>query len=331
MITIINKNLLNKIYKEIKKYNEIVIARHVGPDPDAIASQIALRDSILATFPEKKVYAVGAGVAKFKSYGNLNRVNYNELTKSLLIVLDVPNMNRIDGIENLDYKAILKIDHHPKEDIKAEVEWVDERKSSTCQMVAELILYTKLKLTTKVAENLFLGIVSDSERFSLKNTTYETFDTVKELIKQSNIDFTSLYEILYTRPYNEYKFIAYITNNMTIDENKLGSIKISDAVLKEYNVDLATPSNLINNYNFIEELLVWIFITEDVKNNQYKISIRSRGPVINKIANNYNGGGHKFACGARLNTMAEVDNLIKDLSLACREYEENTKLSEEKI
>lgn len=304
-----------------------MIARHVGPDPDAIASQIALRDSILLTFPNKKVYAVGAGVAKFRNYGNLNHPNYEELTKPLLIVLDVPNMSRIDGIDNLNYDNILKIDHHPKEDIVAYVEWIDEKKSSTCQMVTELILNTKLKLNAKTAENLFLGIVSDSERFSLKNTTYETFDTVKELLKQSKIDFTSLYDILYTRPFSEYKFIAHITNNLVIDENKLGYIKISDTDLKNFNVDVSTPSNLINNYNFIEELLVWIFITEDVKNKQYKISIRSRGPIINKIANNYNGGGHKFACGARLQNMEDVDNLIKDLSAACKEYE-NKELQE---
>ena len=329
MIKIINKNTLNKIYKLIKKYDEIVIARHVGPDPDAVASQIALRDSIKLTFPNKKVYAVGVGVSKFKYYGTLNHPNYEELNKPLLIVLDVPNMSRIDGIEDLNYDNILKIDHHPKEDIKGIIEWIDEKKSSTCQMVTELILNTKLKLNDKIAENLFLGIVSDSERFSLKNTTYETFDTVKELLKVSKIDFTSLYDILYTRPFIEHKFIAFITNNLIIDKNGLGYIKISDQDLKEYNVDLATPSNLINSYNFINELLVWIFITEDIKNKQYKISIRSRGPIINKIANNYNGGGHKFASGARLNTMEEVDNLIKDLSKACQEYE-NSLLQEEK-
>ncbi len=323
MIAIINKTLLNKIYKEIKKYENIVIARHVGPDPDAIASQIALRDSILLTFPNKKVWAVGTSVSKFKSYGNLNKINCEEINDALLIVVDVPNMARIDGIENLKYKAIVKIDHHPKEDIDALIEWVDTEKSSTCQMVTELILNTKLKLNTKIAENLFLGIVSDSERFSLKNTTAETFDTVSALIKISHIDFTSLYDILYTRPFSEHKFIAYITNNMVIDEHKLGYIKINDYILKEYNVDTSTPSNLINGYNFIDELLVWIFITEDVKNNQYKISIRSRGPVINEIASHYNGGGHKFACGARLTTMEEVDNLIADLQKACIEYENN--------
>lgn len=321
MILIINKLLLNKIYKTIKKYDEIVIARHIGPDPDAICSQIALRDSISLTFPEKKVYAVGLSVAKFKKFGILNKPNYKEMNNPLLIVLDVPNMHRIDGIEDLKYTEILKIDHHPADDIKAKVDWTDTDKSSTAQMITELILNTKLKLNDKIAQNLFLGIVSDSERFSLKNTTYETFDTVKELIKVSGIDFTSLYDILYTRPFSEHKFIAFITNNLVIDENGLGYIKISDQDLKEFNVDVATPSNLINGYNFIDELLVWIFITEDVKNNQYKISIRSRGPIINTIANNYNGGGHKFASGAKLETMAEVDNLIKDLSAACKDYE----------
>ena len=50
--------MYKEIYKYIKKYNNIVIARHIGVDPDAMASQIALRDSIKLTFPEKNVYAM---------------------------------------------------------------------------------------------------------------------------------------------------------------------------------------------------------------------------------------------------------------------------------
>ena len=326
---IINKRIFNKIYKEIKKYDHIVIARHIGPDPDAVGSQTALRDSIRLTFPNKKVYAVGAGVSKFKVYGNMDHPNMEELTNALLIVTDVPNMSRIDGIDGLKYKNILIIDHHPQEDIKAIFSWIDINKSSASQMVAELIMNTHLKMNQKIAENLFLGIVSDSERFSLKNTTYETFATVMQLIKISKIDFTALYDSLYIRSFAEHKFIAFITNNLIIDENKMAYIKISDEDLKKYNVDLATPSNLINSYNYIDELLVWMFITEDIKNNQYKISIRSRGPIINNIVCNYNGGGHKYACGARLKTMDEVNNLIKDLSVACQEYE-NSKLQKEK-
>ena len=103
------QNIYKEIYKKIKKAKTIVIARHVGPDPDAVASQIALRDSIVLTFPKKRVYAVGLGVSKFKTYGTLDHPDYSTLHKPLLIVVDVPNMSRIDGIESLDYDCILKI------------------------------------------------------------------------------------------------------------------------------------------------------------------------------------------------------------------------------
>lgn len=53
-VIVITKDIFKEIYKKIKQYDVIVTLRHVGPDPDAVASQIALRDSIKLTFPNKK-------------------------------------------------------------------------------------------------------------------------------------------------------------------------------------------------------------------------------------------------------------------------------------
>lgn len=319
MVTI-NSSIIKKVFKKIKEYPEIIIARHVGPDPDAIASTIALRDSIRLTFPEKEVYAVGLGVSKFKYYGILDKIDNEQYKNVLLIVLDVPNLNRVDGIEGLEYKEIMKIDHHPAEDIKGPVDWTDETSCSTCQMIAELILNTPLKLDTKIASNLYLGIVSDSDRFLLSYTTNKTFQVVHDLIKASKIDFVSLYNYLYDRSIDEVRFQGYIAMNMVVTENGLGYIVIPSDIIKEYHVDLATPANLINSFNFIRDVLVWTFITEDVKNNVYKVSIRSHGPVINEVASHYHGGGHKYASGARITSTEEIDAFIKELDDLCEEY-----------
>lgn len=312
-------SITKQIYKKIKEYNKIVIARHIGPDPDAIASEIALRDSIRLTFPNKKVVAIGLGVSKFKSYGILDKIDVSDYEGCLLIVLDVPNLHRVDGIEGLKYNEILKIDHHPAEDIKGPVDWTEETSCSTCQMVAELIMNTQLKLDTKIAGNLYLGIASDSDRFLLSYTTPKTFKIVNELLEKSKIDFTKLYNYLYDRSIDEVRFQGFLAENLKVTENGLGYIVIKNETIKKYNVDLATPSNLINNFNFIREVIAWAFITEDSKNNSYKVSIRSHGPIVNETASKYNGGGHKYASGARLNEN-EIESFIKDLDSLCEEY-----------
>lgn len=322
-VIVITKDIFKEIYKKIKQYDVIVTLRHVGPDPDAVASQMALRDSIKLTFPNKKVYALGSSVSKFKSYGTLDKVDYKELEGCLVIALDVPNLYRIDGLNEIKYKEILKIDHHPFEDKFGEVEYLDIESSSTCQMIANLIFNSKLKIDKNIASNLFLGIVSDSDRFLVGSTSKETFKIVYELIDKVGIDFTSLYPKLYERPINEVKFHGYIANNLNITENGLAYIKFSSEILKEYNVDTATPSNMINDFNNIKDVYTWIFITQDDKNNQFKINIRSRGPVINEIASKYNGGGHKFASGVKTNNVDDIDNLLKDLDKACKDYKEN--------
>lgn len=320
---IITNVIYKKIYKKIKQYDKIITVRHIGPDPDAVASQIALRDSIRLTFPDKKVYAIGNSVSKFRKYGELDKVNPSELDDCLVIALDVPNLYRVDGISDIKYKEMIKIDHHPYEDKFGDVEYVDVNASSVCELLTNVIMNTGLKMDNNIASNLFLGIVSDSDRFLVGSTRKETFKVVYELIEKQNLDFLSLYPMLYTRPLDEIRFHGYLASNLKVTENGLGYIKITPEILKEYNVDSATPSNMINDFNNIKEVYAWMFVTWDEKNNQFKVNIRSRGPIINEIASKYNGGGHKFASGVKTQSETDIESLIKDLDQVCKDYKEN--------
>lgn len=314
--------MYKKIYKKIKKYDTIVIARHIGPDPDALASQLALKEIILATFPNKKVYAIGCPTAKFRYLGSLDKIDDSEINQALLIVTDTPDKKRVDSVNFSLFKDSVKIDHHPFIEKFCHLEYIDETASSASQMIMELVYHTRLKMTKNAAEKLYIGLTADTGRFLFQYTTPRTFDLVSRLIKETNIDFTNLYTNLYMRPLKEIKFLSYIYSNINVTENGFGYLKITDDILNEYNVDPATAGNMVNELNYIDEIIAWGLFSIDKANNNIRGTIRSRGPIINGAATNYGGGGHTMASGVKLENFEMVDNLIKDLDLICKNYKE---------
>lgn len=316
--------LFREILRQIKKYDNIVIARHIGADPDALGSQFALKELIENNFKNKKVYAVGTIASKFRFMGNTDKTDDLDYTKALLIVLDTPDIKRIDGIDDIKkFKTVIKIDHHPfiEKLKKNSIEYIESNASSTSQLIFKLALATKLKLTPKIAENIYVGIVGDTDRFLHDYTSVETFELVTKLLKMTKIKFTELYEPLYTRPLTEVKFQGYIYQNLKLTENKVAYIKLTDDVLQKFEVDTASAGNMINSLKFVQEILIWVFFTEDIKNNIIKANIRSRGPIINEVATNYGGGGHMYASGARLKNWEEAEKLINDLNEVSAKYE----------
>jgi len=310
--------MYSDIYKLISEFDKIVLARHVGVDPDAMASVMALKDSILLTFKEKQVYAVGSGSNRFTYFGKLDKLE--DMTDSLLIVLDTPDIRRIDGINLADFKKIVKIDHHPFVEKFADIEYIDDKASSASELVLELINETPLLMNKNIASKIYLGIVSDTNRFMFNNSGYKTFLSVAKMIGDYNLEIDKLYEPLYLRPLNEVRLEGFIGLNLHVTENGVAYIKLTQDILEKYKVDAAAPGNMINNFNYINEVLVWAFFTEDVKNENIRVSVRSRGPVINTALSKYNGGGHKYASGARIKTMDESSDIINDLDDLCKNY-----------
>ena len=310
--------MLKSIYEKIKSFNSIVIARHIGVDPDALGAQFALKKSIENTFKEKKVYAVGSKSSKYNYFPKLDKYE-NVDRKALLIVVDTPDKKRIDITDIENYQEICKIDHHPFIEKFGEYEYIKTNSSSASELVLDFIKENNMFIDNEIAKYIFLGIVSDTNRF-LFNTTANTFEIISNLIKNYNLDIEKLYQNLYMRPITEIKFQGYIAQNMKITKNGLGYVVITNDVMNEYGVDSSSAGNMINNFNNIEEVIVWVTMSEDIKNHLIKLNMRSRGPIINTIAEKYNGGGHKFASGARVPNMEIANMLLKDLDNACQEY-----------
>ena len=315
-------NIYKQVFEKIKEYDNVVIARHIGADPDALGSQFALKNIILELFPDKKVYAVGNPASRFKFFGSQDKIDNLNTNKSLCIVLDTPDIKRIDGADINNFEFVIKIDHHPIIDKYANIEIIDDNACSSSQLILEFVYENNISLSESCAEKLFLGIVGDTDRFLHDYTSPRTFELVTRLLKDTNIDFTKLYGYLYQRPIAEVRFEGYIYQNLTLTENGVAYVKLTDKLMKEYGVDSAAAGNMINDLKFVNEITVWVFLSEDIKSNLIRANLRSVGPYVNDIATKYCGGGHKYASGVKLKSWEEADKLIKDLDIITKEYKQ---------
>lgn len=311
--------MYNKVIEKIKEYKNIYIARHVGPDPDALGSQNALKEAILRSFPAKKVLAVGISSPNYNYFPRPDK--FEVLEDALLIVLDTPNLARVDIKSTESVKEMIKIDHHPVVDTFSDIDIVDTGSSSTCEIILKLLRETNLSMNKEIAKFLFMGIVSDTNRF-LYSLSKDTLSLSNWLIDTFDLDTEKLYFNIYSRSLNEIKLYAYICEKLEATEHGFAHVYISDEVQSKYSVDASSAGNLVNNLNNIKEVIVWALISDDKKNNRFRVNIRSRGPVINDVAEKFGGGGHKFASGAKPNTKEEVDALLKALDKRCEDYKE---------
>ena len=142
--------MYNELIKKIEEYDVIVIGRHIGVDPDALCCQLALRDSILLTYPNKKVYAIGTGSVKFLSFGKLDKIEKFE--DALLIVCDTPDRKRIDSCNLDDFSYSIKIDHHPFVEEICNLEIIEDQLTSTSEIIMKIIKETKLLSKSSISK-----------------------------------------------------------------------------------------------------------------------------------------------------------------------------------
>jgi len=312
--------VFKNIYKSIKKSKKILIARHVNPDPDCISSSLGLCDLIKLKFPNKEVHVIGANVAKFKFIGTSEKMDESLYDADLLIVVDTPDMKRIDGIDISRFNNIIKIDHHPLIDNFGGIEYIDDKASSCSEIIIEMCQKLKLPINGEIAEKLYVGVISDNGRFLYNYTTIKSFELVTWMLKTTNIDFGKLYEPLYLRSIKELQLQSYLVENMIFCDNGFGYIKLTKEALKELEIDASLAGHLVGEFVFIDELLCWAIFVEDEKSGLIRAHVRSRGPIINKVLETFNGGGHAYAGGARISTWDEIDNLVYGIKVVVNEY-----------
>lgn len=309
-----------KIDAEIKKADSIVILRHESPDPDAIGSQVGLREIIRATYPEKTVYLLGEMPSSLNYIGEMDEITQEQFDASLVIVLDCANTPRIDCPFEVDPSKVIKIDHHPDRDVYGAISFVDTDSSSTSEMLCRFAFDAESTWTmSKEAANaLYAGIVGDTGRFLYPSTTTITFSMVSKLL-EFDVDISGIAYQMITNPVSVSRLAGYIYQNMEISDNGVAATVLTQKHLKTYGIEEDQTHGVISLPSTVEGIHCWGLFVEQ-PDGTYRVNLRSKGPIVNTIAQNHGGGGHPLASGAVVSTLDEVQQIVSELNDSAKEF-----------
>lgn len=293
---------MEKIANELKGINTVAIAGHVRPDGDCVGSCMGLYLYLKENYPDiaADVYLEqpGAQFSFLSCFEEIKTVYQTGKVYDLLITLDVSDKNRI-GVAEEAYETAKKrvcIDHHISNRGLGDVNEIRPDASSTCE-----VLYTLLeeeKVSKAVAEAIYTGMVHDTGVFQYSCTSPETMRIAAKLMEKG-IPFTKIVEeSFYEKTYVQNQILGRcLMESILLMDGKCVIGVVKKKMMDFYHVEPKDLDGIVQQLRIIKGVEVAIFIYE-VKPQEFKVSLRSKGKVnVNKVASYFGGGGHVLAAG----------------------------------
>ena len=321
-----NLEVKQQILEKIQEYDRIFLFRHVRNDGDCVGATKGMKRILQLTWPEKEVYIIDQDTAAYLEFlGPEDAPVPDECYADALgIVLDTASEARISNKKYTLCKELIKIDHHIPLESYGDLIWVEEERSSCCEMVVDFYhtFREELKIDSEAATYLYTGMVTDSGRFKYSGVNGDTLRCAAVLL-DVGVDTDTLFARLYLEAYEYLKFKAHIYQRMQITENGVAYIYIDKAMQEEFGLSLEQASACVGNLDSIRGCICWIvFIENGDAQQSIRVRLRSRFVHINGVAEQYRGGGHACASGATVYGMDEVQALLRDADAVVKEYKD---------
>ena len=315
---------MKKILDKIKEYNKIIIFRHFRPDGDAIGSTKGLYTILKLTYPEKQIYLQNDDFSSYLSFlgGEDAPLPDEDYADALGIVVDTGTSKRISNKRYSLCRETVKIDHHIPLESYANYEWVEEHRSSSCEMIAKFYDTFKdgLKINSEAATYIYAGMVTDSGRFRYREVSGETMRLAGMLL-DVGIDTDRVYANLYMKDLDDFRFESYVHQHMKITEGGVAYIHITNKLQKKLGISLETASSCVSYMDSIKGSIIWVAFIDSPDGN-IRVRLRSRFVQISDIGERYRGGGHACAAGATLEDKKEIKMILSELEERITKYKQ---------
>lgn len=298
---------MNKAVEALRRHNKFIISTHVSPDPDALCSLLAIGFG-LEKMGKKVILLVEAPIpARYKFFPGISKIKHVAQVKNLdydaAVVVDCGDLSRVGDVQRFisQQKPIINIDHHVTNDFFGSINYVDEKASSTAEIMYELLKVLKIQFTRDLATNIYCGIMTDTGSFRYENTTARTHMIVADLLGFS-IPVYGLYKKLYEMvPLPDMKaFVRLINRFETFAGGKIVCLTLSMADQNKFTEEFDLRDTVFKFLRSIQGVEAHVILTV-VNSKLTRVNLRSSGKLnVAKVAQEFEGGGHRMASGCKL-------------------------------
>jgi len=308
--------------EELQGIHTVAIAGHVRPDGDCAGSCLAAYNYIREQFPNLTVHVYLEPIPNvfwfLKGAEDIRNVCQEEKEYDLFLALDSGDRERLgDAVKYFDTaKKTICVDHHISNQGYAQVNYIVPEASSTSELIYGCM--EEDKISSAVAECIYLGIVHDTGVFQYSCTSPVTMDIAGKLMGKG-IDFTKIIEdTFYKKTYGQNRILgkALLDSYLILDGKGIVSC-LSCEDLKQFGVTPKDLDGIVSQLRVTTGVEVAIFLYE-TQEGAYKVSMRSTGSLnVSRIASNFGGGGHVKAAGCTM--QGSVAEVVEKLSLQIEE------------
>ena len=309
----------------LRSAGRVILATHTHPDGDAIGSLVAMRlilesigvtsrvfvaDQDLPLPEELAVYDLGEVVTE-------DTVDFDGRT---VVFLDCGNADRTPlGPRLGEIPGLINIDHHHDNTRFGTMNFVDATASSTAEMVWLLAKELGVALTPELAEPLYVGLLTDTGRFSYENTTARAHAMAADLI-DAGVDLTGVRRRLYEDVLPaKLHLLRYALDSMAIHgDGLLVSARVTAEDFAAAEATEAHAEGIIDVMRVVRGVRVAALARElDLTPGTFKVSLRAADPSVDvsAIARASGGGGHPQAAGftTQLSDVDMADFILSEL------------------
>lgn len=290
----------------------LAVVGHARPDGDCIGSQIALARVLRARGhdvvcvnpdPVPRRLQFLAREEPFFHADTLPAGDYAAL------YVDCADQERAgEKLRTRFPMAFANLDHHVSNAGYAEHNFVDPASAATCEILAGLFFDAALPVDAIAAQALYTGIVTDTGQFRFNSTTRRTFLLAAELMARGARPVEAGYELYERETAGKLQLLQRFLASLQLEcAGRLCIGTLPDGIFAETGTNQEDTEGLVDYARSIDGVDVGVLIEE--RPGTIKASLRAKDPAyrMDRIAAQFNGGGHACAAGLNLKHAAMAE------------------------